>query len=199
MPCLHEALHSIPSHTYASCILFRNISHVIATALSETQKHKGNHTAAKGRPPMCPADASHIPAQEASELHMRRVPTSCTWTAEAEPPAHSLGRSLAQMYSRAPALSPISLSTCTEHCLQHGGLSVLEAPPREPFTGFPPVTHIFPVLFTNNRKVIPSFDQNLTRFWSLLLPDGQSICDPRHRSIKPYHVTHARGSASLIM
>lgn len=146
MPDLHEALHSIPSHTHASCILFKNISHMIATALSETQSTKES-TAAKGLPPMCPAQGSHIPAPEASELRMRRTPTSCTWTAKAEPPAHYLSSSLVQMHSRPLLSAPISLSTlCTEHWLHRGRLSVLKAPPREPFTGFPLMTHMLPAL-----------------------------------------------------
>lgn len=58
---MHEALRLISSHTRVPSILFKNISRVIATALPETQKHKGNRSAAADLLLRGVQKGSHIP------------------------------------------------------------------------------------------------------------------------------------------
>lgn len=162
-------------------ILFKNISRVMASALPEAQTQRKPHCSYQ--PPFYGAFRTFPhPAQDASALHLPRAPTSCTCTPEAEPPAHRLSSPLAYMHSRAPPLLLHLSALCTEHRLHQGQPSALKAPQREPSQSLSLVTHIVPIFlsFSHKGKKIPyyhnwrvrsAFDQTLTRFWFLFLPN----------------------------
>lgn len=119
---MHEALRSIPSNTHAPYIVFKDISRAIVLPCLKLRSTKETTLQLETFLLCALQNGSHIPAQEASAPHVSRVPTSCTLTPEAQPPAHCSSSSPAHCTQgpRLSAPSPSPPSTQSTGCTAAG-------------------------------------------------------------------------------